>query len=64
MDTPVNIKLNQLKFKTLYSIICILAFVLPNSVQAAGWSIDPIRIELTPTKQTAALTFTDRKSVV
>ncbi len=59
MDIPVNIKLNQLKFKTLYSIICILAFVLPNSVQAAGWSIDPIRIELTPTKQTAALTFTN-----
>lgn len=35
------------------------ALLIPNLASAAGWSIDPIRLELSPSKQTAAVTLTN-----
>lgn len=40
---------------TLFTFV----LLIPNFAQAAGWSINPTRIDLTPAKQTAAMTITN-----
>jgi fimbrial chaperone protein len=36
--------------------LCVIILSSPSIVRAAGWEIDPVRIELSPQQQTAALT--------
>ena len=37
--------------------LCSIALLTPNFTEAAGWEIDPVRIELSPQQQTSALTI-------
>jgi fimbrial chaperone protein len=37
-------------------ILCVFVQLMPRFAAAAGWNIDPVRIELTPDQQTAAMT--------
>jgi fimbrial chaperone protein len=39
-----------------YLVLCAVALLSPSIANAAGWEIDPVRIELSPQQQTAALT--------
>jgi len=39
-----------------YVILCAFALLVPKFAVAAGWEIDPVRVELTPEQQTAAIT--------
>jgi fimbrial chaperone protein len=40
-------------------LFCALAIFVPQIALAAGWNIDPVRLELSPQQQTAALTVTN-----
>ena len=37
------------------SALCALALLLPTSLSAAEWNVDPVRVELSPQQQTAAI---------
>jgi fimbrial chaperone protein len=39
------------------TILCTSALVLPQLALAAAWDIDPVRVELSPTQQTVAITI-------
>jgi fimbrial chaperone protein len=39
-----------------YVILCAFALLVPKLAEATGWEIDPVRVELTPEQQTAAIT--------
>jgi len=40
-----------------YFTLCTLAIFLPCTSMAAGWEIDPVRVELSPQQQSAAITL-------
>jgi len=37
-------------------VLCIFALLVPSLAGAAGWEIDPVRVELSPEQKTAAIT--------
>ncbi len=42
---------------TCHATLCVLAAFLPQLAGAAAWDIDPVRVELSPEQQTAAITI-------
>ena len=38
-------------------VVCAFALLIPGLSRAAGWEIDPVRVELSPEQQTAAITI-------
>lgn len=64
LKNKINLTAYTKSLLSLLALCCaytLFTFVLliPNFAQAAGWSINPTRIDLTPTKQTAAMTITN-----
>jgi len=56
-----NFTMNRTKEKTqwqsaIYYFLIAVSLNTPNLASAAGWDLDPVRIELSPQQQTAALT--------
>ncbi len=47
---------NHLRKMSLYVFLCAFALLAPRLAGAAGWEIDPVRVELSPEQQTAAVT--------
>ena len=39
-----------------YVVLCVFALLVPKFAGATGWEIDPVRVELNPEQQTAAIT--------
>jgi fimbrial chaperone protein len=44
---------------TLAAVLCAFALLIPNLASAAGWSIDPVRVLLSPSRQTTVITITN-----
>ena len=51
--------LTRSKYRIVFCAAAVILQFIPCISKGAGWSIDPIRIELSPSKPTAAMTFTN-----
>jgi fimbrial chaperone protein len=55
MENPMNNIKNNTGGIAGWAAVCALALVSPTLVSAAEWNVDPVRVELSPQQQTAAI---------
>jgi fimbrial chaperone protein len=58
LDNKIRIPF-PVRAPVVFMLLASVAFLLPGFATAAGWNIDPVRIELSQEQQTAALTITN-----
>jgi fimbrial chaperone protein len=55
MENPMNNTNNHTVRPAGWAAVCALALLSPMLVAAAEWNVDPVRVELSPQQQTAAI---------
>jgi P pilus assembly chaperone PapD len=64
MNDSIYMKAELRCWKTVRSVaVCALALFASGIASAATWAIDPVRVELSPQQQTAAITIKNNSNL-